>query len=256
MKPFRTELAQTLAHDEDRGGRRLSGVSPFPKTCFVLAFLVLTVSFPRYAALGCTLFALFPYVAAHMGGYSAASLLRKSALALPFVLCAGIANLFFDRTPLAFAGSVHLPGGVVSLWALVAKTLATTGLVLLLAESTSIAGISGALLRLRLPCVFVLQIQLLLRYLPITAEEARLIAHAYLLRNPGCRVIPVRDWGHVAGQLFVRCVFRADAVYQAMQCRLFHAGRPLSKGEAGTRDEWIACLTLFLLLLLFRSLLS
>lgn len=253
MKAFRAEMAQLFARDgEDGRNRRLAAVSPFPKTCFLLAFLVLVVSFPRHAACGCALFAVFPFAAAHLGGYSARGLLRRSLMALPFVLCAGLANLFFDRTPTVLFPGMSISGGVMSFAVLVCKTLASTGLVLLLASSTSPSGISGALLRLRLPCVFVLQIQLLLRYLPMTIVEARLVAHAYLLRNPGRSVIPMRDWGRVAGQLFVRCMVRADAVYHAMQCRLFHAGKPLPGNELGSLKEWGVCLVLLFILSVLR----
>ena len=204
----------------------------------MLGFLILTVSFGRRAWCGCTLFAVVPYLLARAGGVSPVVLLRRASLALPFVLCAGAANLFFDREPVAVGAGLTLPGGVVSFWVLIAKTLAATGMVLLLAAVTSISGISGALVRLRVPCILILQIQLLCRYLLLTAEEARNLCNACLLRNPGCRIVPVRDWGTLCGRLFLRSVERANAVYRAMQCRLFHAGEPFPPGETGTAGEW------------------
>ncbi|WP_294502957.1 energy-coupling factor transporter transmembrane protein EcfT [uncultured Victivallis sp.] len=231
-------------------------IAPLPKVCLVLGFLVLAVSFDRYDWLGCTLFAAVPFLLARIGGVSPLRLLRRTALALPFVLCAAAANLLFDRELVDFAGGATLPGGILSFWVLAAKTLATTGMVLLLAETTSATGISGALVRLHVPCILILQIQLLLRYLVLTAEEARNLANGYFLRNPECRIIPVRDWGMLCGRLFLRSVERAEAVYRAMQCRLFHAGKPLEAGEVGSFAEWGGCILLFGVLCLMRGTLS
>ena len=231
-------------------------VSPLPKVCFVLGFLILAVSYGRYDWFGCTVFAGVPFLLALFGRVSPLRLLSRTALALPFVLCAAAANLFFDREPVAVVFVGTLPGGVLSFWVLAAKTLATTGMVLLLAATTSISAISGALARLRVPCILILQIQFLCRYLVLTAEEARKLANGYFLRNPGCRIIPVRDWGMLCGRLFLRSVERADAVYRAMQCRLFHAGKPLEPGEAGSFAEWSICVLLFGVLCLARGGLS
>ncbi len=231
----------------------LRRVSPLPKVCFTLGFLILAVSFDRYAWVGCALFALVPFLIAWLGGLSVPAIFRRALVAFPFVLCAGVANLFFDRTPIKVAGGFSLSGGAVSLFVLIAKTLATVGIVLVLSATTSIQEISGACVRLRVPCILVLQIQLLFRYLLLVAEEARDLADAYFLRNPACRIVPVRDWGMLAGRLFLRSVARGNAVYRAMQCRLFNAGRPLAKSARGSFGEWSVCLPILGFFCLLRG---
>ena len=226
----------------------LSVLSPLPKVCFVLGFLILSVSFHRYDWLGSTVFAGVPFLLALSNGISPVKLLRGALPALPFVLCAGTANLFFDREAVESAAGLTLPGGLLSFWVLGCKTLAAAGMVLLLAATTTLSGISGALTRLHVPCILILQIQLLCRYLLLTAEEARNLANGYFLRNPRCRLLPVRDWGMLCGRLFLRSVERADAVYQAMQCRLFHAGDALPSGAGGSFGEWGICIFLFAIL--------
>ena len=212
-------------------------IAPLPKVCFVLGFLLLTVSFGHYSLAGAVLFALTPFLLAVRGGVPAGTLFRRALTALPFVLCAGIANLFFDRLPVSFYG-LAVPGGLLSLLVLTAKTLASVGMVLLLAATTSMQDIAGSLTRLHVPCLLILVLQLLYRYLFLLAEEAVNLRNAYFLRNPGCRVIPVREWGVLTGRLFIKSVERADAVYAAMQCRLFRAGAPLRAGRQGSRSEW------------------
>lgn len=229
---------------------RLSGLSPLPKVSFVLVFLVLTVSFGRYDCLGSSCFAPLPFLLAGFNGNSPVILLRRAALALPFVLCTGAANLFLDREPVALVAGTVAPGGMISLWVLLAKTLATTGMVLLLAMTTSISGICRALAGMHVPCLLILQLQLLCRYLVLTAREAENLANGYFLRAPGSRLIPVREWGMLFGRLFLRSVERSEAIYRAMQCRLFRADETLRTGESGTSAEWVITL-LFLAVLIF-----
>ncbi len=219
-------------------------IAPLPKVCFVLGFLLLTVSLGHYALTGAVLFALTPFLLAVPGGIPAGTLFRRALTALPFVLCAGIANLFFDRLPVSFYG-LAVPGGLLSLLVLTAKTLASVGMVLLLAATTSMQDIAGSLTRLHVPCLLILVLQLLYRYLFLLAEEAVNLRNAYFLRNPGCRVIPVREWGVLTGRLFIKSVERADAVYAAMQCRLFRAGAPLRAGRQGSWNEWAGFVLLF-----------
>ncbi len=236
------------------GGGWLSRVSPLPKVSLVVWFLVLTVSFGRYAWAGCVVFAALPLALAASGRLGVWRLFRRACLSLPLVLCAGLANVWYDREPVELACGVSVPGGVISLVVLCAKALATTGMVLVLSGTTTLSGISGALVRLRVPCLLVLQIQLLCRYLLLTAEEAQNLANAYRLRSPGRRSIPVGDWGMLCGRLFLRSVERANAVYRSMQCRLFRADRPLAASARGTVGEWLMCVVLALVLCVLRCL--
>lgn len=228
-------------------------ISALPRVCFVLGFLLLTVSFGKYDWLGCSLFAAAPFVLSSIAGVSPGSLIRKAAPALPFAACAGAANLFFDRTEIAVFTGISLPAGIISFWVLMAKTIAATVMVLLLAAVSSISGICGALAKLRVPCILTLQISLLFRYLELTAKEAGNITNAYFLRSPSSRIIPVYDWGKLCGRLFLRSLSRANAVYHAMQCRLFHAGAPLETCETGSKCEWFKYISLFTFFALLRG---
>lgn len=222
-------------------GGRFAALPALPKVCSVLGFAVLTVSFGRYAAPECTAVAVLPFLLSWGGGVPVGILLRRAAAVLPLVLCTGAADVFLDRAAVTVAGFWTLPGGWVSLWVLCAKALGTTGMVLLLAATTPLSAVSGALTRLGVPCLIVLQLQMLFRYLALTVSEAGRLADAYRLRNPAARGIPVRDWGMLFGRLFLRTVGRGDAVYRAMQCRLFRAGAPLPRGEFGSAGAWCVC---------------
>lgn len=190
---------------------------PVPEVLATLAFIFLTVSLRRHDWLGSAIFALAPFVPPrHVG-----TLFKRSLAALPFVLCAGAANCFYDRTPIDILGRATIPGGYVTLFALTARTFAAVGMLTRLTTIQGTSAVCDALRALRLPAILVLQVQLTSRYIGIIGEEARACHNAYMLRNPRHRVIPVADWGMLMGRLFLRCVRRAENIHSAMQCRLF-----------------------------------
>ncbi len=242
----------SLAGSEDSPLRRPAAL---PKVVFLLVFVVLTVSFGRYDWLGAVSFALLPLGLARAAGMPLGRLLGRMAAAWPFVLCAGIANCFFDRAPVEFLSGVTLPGGVISLVVLIGKTTAAIGMTLLLAASTPINEITAALAELRVPRILILQIQFTFRYLGVLVEEARNAVNAYRLRNPRCRRIPLGDWGVLVGRLFLRTLQRANAVHAAMQCRLFRLDAPLPRRKRGSRKEWFGVAIALAVLVTARCLL-
>jgi len=230
----------------------LNEFAPLPKMLLTVLFLFLTVSFQRYDWTGTLIFAGIPFGLAWITGHDAGRLFRRTLIALPFILCAGIANCFFDRSAVAMPFGGTMPGGFVSLFVLIFKTLATAGCVLLLSASTPMNDLSGAMASLHIPCVLILQIQLMFRYLGLVMTEAASMKTAYFLRNPECRHIPVQDWGHLTGHLFLRTVERSEAVYRAMQCRLFHAGTPLPRSRAASGPERMMAVSTAVLLIFLR----
>lgn len=224
-------------------------ISPLPKIVFLICFLILTVSFGRYDWMGCACFALLPLLFALIGRVPPWKLFVRMSAAWPFVLCAGIANCFFDRTPVEWLPGLVASGGIVSLAVLIAKTAAAIGMTLLLAATTPMNEITAALDKLRVPRILVLQLQFIFRYLGVLAEEARNVVNAYFLRNPYRKRIPFRDWGTLIGRLFLRTVRRADAIHAAMQCRLFRLDSPLPRIGGGTLSEWSGTVLLILLVL-------
>lgn len=246
------DLEKAIVAREDAARSEASAlhrISPLPKATFCLAFLILTVSFPRYDVVGSALFAAAPCLFALAGRLSLKKLCRRSLAALPFVFCAGIANCFFDSAQVEILPGAFMQGGAASLLVLTAKTFAAVGMALVLTATTQFSEIAGALHRLHAPCVLILQIQLSFRYLGLVLEEARNTTNAYFLRNPARRIVPLSDWGSLIGRLFLRTVERAESVWKAMQCRLFHAGRPLPAASGSSWREWIG--TVFAIIALF-----
>ena len=237
--PLDNAIAVLKTHQNALHGP-LGDVSPLAKILTACAYLVLAVSFRIHDIVGTTVFATLPFAFAAICRISPLFLLKRAALALPFILFAGLANCWYDRAAVAVLPGMALPGGIVALLTMICKTLGTVATIALLSATTSISDISKALSSLHVPCIIVLQIQLLFRYLLLSFEEARTVTTAYHLRAPSSRKIPLRNWGAIIARSFLRAAQRGDTIYLAMQCRLFDARRPLPKAKRPTPREWLA----------------
>ena len=249
--PLDNAIAVLKTHQNASHGP-LGDVSPLAKILTACAYLVLAVSFRMYDLVGTAIFAALPFVFAAICRISPLFLLKRSMLALPFILFAGLANCWYDRALVTVLPGMALPGGVVALLTMICKTLGTVATVTLLAATTSISNISAALSSLHIPCIIVLQIQLLFRYLLLSFEEARTITTAYHLRAPSSKKIPLKHWGAIIARTFLRAAQRGDTIYLVMQCRLFDARRPLPKAKRPTPREWFATILFIAALCGFR----
>ena len=141
------------------------------------------------------------------------------AALLPLLLAVGIANPFLDRAPLLRLGSVTLTGGVVSMLTLMCKGVFALQASYLLMATTKLEALCAALRRLHVPSLLVSLLLLTYRYISVLLEQAALLSDAYALRAPEQRGVHFRAWGSFLGQLLLRSMDRASALYQAMQLR-------------------------------------
>ncbi len=116
-------------------------LDPRAKLVTTVVFLVTVVSFGKYEVSALLPFFLFPVVLAAVGGLPAGYLVKKVLLVSPFALFVGIANPFFDRTPLVALGPVVLSGGWVSFAAILVRFALTVGAALVLIATTSFHGV-------------------------------------------------------------------------------------------------------------------
>jgi len=190
------------------------------KTFVALAFIVTVVSFPKYDLSGLLPLALYPVALVAAGGVPWAPLLRRMALAAPFVLMVGAFNPLLDRTPLAHVGPYAVSAGWVSFASIMARFALTAAAALVLVATTGFAQVCAALEGLGLPRVLAVQLLLVYRYVFVLVEEAVRMLRAHNLRSGGGRP-RLRVFGSLVGQLLLRTLDRADRVYRAMLCRGF-----------------------------------
>ena len=133
----------------------------------------------------------------------------------------GIANPLFDQAAVPIAPGLSIAAGWLSFLSIVLRFLLTTAAALLLVASTGMPAIAEALRQLRLPAVFVTQLQLLYRYLFLLGDEALRMERARDLRSCGRRGTGLWVGGTLLGALLLRTLARATRIHDAMLLRGF-----------------------------------
>lgn len=198
--------------------------------------------------------------------------LRRSALALPFVLAAlpvmftmpGPSLASFTLGPWTL--TISQPG-LERVISIALKSWISVQAAIILAATTSFPDILIALRALRVPRLLVSVFGLMWRYLFVLADEALRLMRARAARSgesgmPGARQGGSLVWrgrvtGGMAGSLFLRGIERSDRIYMAMLSRGYDGeirALPLPTLKPQQVFILIAALFLFLLLLAFAFL--
>lgn len=212
------QMIDTMANADQWVNR----LHPLVKLWVTVIYIGVTVSFPKYNLGGLLAMAVYPVIIFIAGGLRFFDGVRRVAVVLPFVCIIGIFNPFFDRKTAFEIGGLAVSCGVISMVNLMIKGVLTVFAAYLLVVSTTIEKICGALRQMRLPQIFVTQILLSYRYVFVLLSEAERITEAYSLRAPGQGGIHFKAWGPLAGQLLLRSMDRAEAVYESMCIRGYH----------------------------------
>ncbi|WP_298439290.1 cobalt ECF transporter T component CbiQ [Geobacter sp.] len=226
-------------------------LDPRAKVLATAVFIVVVVSFGRYAVAPLVPFFLFPAVVVARGNLPAGFLARKLLFVLPFVLLVGILNPLFDRETALTLGPLAISGGWVSFFSIVLRSILTVGSALVLIATTGFTGICLALERLGVPQPFVVQLLFLYRYIFVLTEEAVRTVRARELRSCGRRGKGVGAFAPLVGTLLLRTWDRAERIHLAMLCRgfrgEFHVRRAYRFGTAETLFTlgWVGVFILF-----------
>ena len=143
-------------------------------------------------------------------------LFSKFVLAFPFVFFIGLSNLIFDRQVLP---GTFVTTGMLSCISVILKTFLSVGLITVFVATTTREEILHMGRQFHLPEIFLLQLDLTLRYVGVLVEETGRMYRAYHLRQPNVKFIKLSDMGTFLGLLLLRTLDRAERVYQAMECR-------------------------------------
>lgn len=196
------------------------------KVLVTLLYLVSMLSLGRYEVSRLLPFAAFPLILAVQGGVPLGLLLRRAALALPFVVFVGIFNPLIDRSVHLTLGPLAITGGMLSFTSIMLRSLlaVTTGLALV--AVTGFDQICRALGRLGMPTALLVQLQFLYRYLFVLADEALRMLHARVQRCARSSRPSLGEYRALLGSLLLRTLDRAGRVHQAMLCRGFDGQMP------------------------------
>ena len=216
--------------------RRMNRIHPLVKFVVTVFYIAVTVSFGKYNLTGLLSMALYLIYLYGMGDLKLSETLYRLRVILPIVCVVGLFNPFFDREVLTTIGGFGISGGVISMITLMLKGIFSVLATYAMIATTGIEKLCYALRLLHIPKILVTQILLIYRYISVLLAEANRMVQAYSLRAPGQKGIHFKVWGSLAGQLLLRSMDRAQAVYESMCLRgytgeFYYAGRIRAKGS-------------------------
>ena len=199
----------------------IHALHPLIKLLVTLAYIIVVVSFPKYALSGLSVMVLYPILIFQASGIPVRTCFHKLRVVMPLVCAVGLLNPFFDRVPLLYLGNLAVSGGVISMITLMLKGIFSLMASFLLVATTKMDALCAALRKLHIPSILVTLLLLTYRYIAVMIEEISIMTDAYHLRAPGQKGIHISAWGSFLGQLLLRSMDRADELYQSMQLRGF-----------------------------------
>ena len=191
------------------------------KLLVTVFYIVTVVSYPKYDLSGLMVMVLYPVVLFQAAGIPVSLCFRKLRIVLPLVCAVGLVNPFLDHTPLIRLGTLTVTGGVVSMTTLMLKGVFSLMASFLLIATTSIDTLCAALRMLHVPDILTTLLLLTYRYIGVMLEEVSIMTEGYALRAPGQKGIHISAWGSFLGQLLLRSMDRAEALYHSMLLRGF-----------------------------------
>ena len=200
----------------------IHALHPAAKLLVTVAYILVTLSFPKYDLSGLVPMLLWPILLFQLSGIEVRSCFYKLRIVLPLVMAVGLFNPFFDKTIVLRLGSVAVSGGVVSMLTLMLKGLYCLMASFLLMATTPIDLLCAALRQLNVPKLLVTLLLLTYRYVGVMTEELAIMTDAYHLRAPGQKGIHISAWGSFLGQLLLRSMDRAQELYSSMLLRGYH----------------------------------
>ncbi len=244
------------------GERYLAGESALhrldarTKVVGTLAFIFAATLTPNGHWPAFAMLALVLALAVALGRLPPLLVLRRSALALPFLLVA-VPLLFTkegDEIFTVFAWQAT-DSGLAALGTVLAKSLLSVGAAVILTATTPPLDLLRALRGLRVPRIIVATVLFMYRYLFVIGEEAMRLMRARDSRSArvgrqsgGSLTWRAKVLGNMVGSLFLRSYERSERIYDAMTARGFRGELRFLSTGAMARTDWLLLALLALLL--------
>ena len=210
-----------------------SPVHRFSALCKLLTtviYILILMSFGKYDLTGVLCMAVYPLIAYPLSRIKITTGLRKMLPVMPLVAFVGIFNPLLDRQLIQIAG-MTVRGGWVSFLVLLVKGILVLLASFLLAATTKMDAIGNALRKLHIPQIMVTMLLLTYRYISLLIEEVAVMTTAYHLRAPNQKGIHISAWGSFFGQLLLRTMDKAKALYLSMELRGYNGEFPLVRTQ-------------------------
>jgi cobalt/nickel transport system permease protein len=202
------------------GDSPIHRLDPSAKVLTTLVFVLVVVSFDKYAISGLLPFFLYPVLLIGLGNLPFFYFVRKLLLVSPFVLCIAIFNPLLDRGIILQLGPLTISGGWLSFLSMLLRFTLSVSAALLLIATTGFPAICQALNRMGAPRILTVQLLFLYRYLFVLTEESIRMLRAHSLKSFGKKV-QLTVFKQLLGNLLLRTLARAQRIHLAMLSRSF-----------------------------------
>lgn len=222
MSDIRSKLSKFYSLEQlSAGNSVMHRLHPLTKILMTFTFLLCVMSMQRDAVTQLTPFLFYPIIAIGISEIPYAMVFRRTWIAMPFCLFAGITNLIANQTVVLQLYGISITAGMLSLISILLRTFLCVTAVLILIATTPFSLFTEQMRFMHIPWLLVALIEMVYRYLSVLSEEASSMVIAYQLRSPGAQRPDMRHFGSFVGMLLLRSFDRAERIYQAMQCRLY-----------------------------------
>lgn len=220
MADMRSKIQEIYALEQlAAGSTPVHRLHPGAKLLVTFVYIVTVVSFDRFQLRQLVPFLFYPAILMSLSDTPWGLVLRRVALALPFVLLAGLSNLLLERSPVLHLGALVITSGMISFLGILLRTFLTVFALALLMAVTPLLELTVALRRIHVPELLITLFEMTYRYIGVLIGETASMTTAYHLRHRTAKGLELRHMGSFVGSLLLRSVDRATRVYGAMKCR-------------------------------------
>lgn len=194
----------------------IRNLSPLSKLFVTVLYLLVVISTNKYDLMSALVLVVYPTIMYTLAKIPVSTCFYKLRYALPLVMMVGIFNPMLDKQIIDVYG---LSGGVLSMITLMLKGIYCLMASFILITTTPIEELCFALRRLHFPKFLTSLLLLTYRYVGILLQEVSIMSVSYKLRAPNQNGIHISVWGTFLGQLILRTMDRANALYDSMELR-------------------------------------
>jgi cobalt/nickel transport system permease protein len=224
------------------GAGRLDDVAAHCKLVASILFIAAVIATPREQWWAFALHAMILAGVAVYAGISPLRLTRRLTIELPFIAFACLMPLLGRPPRVEVLGLALSRPGLWAAWGIIAKGTLGVATTIVLAYTTPVPQLIGALERLRVPRTLTSIMAFMIRYGEVMTDEMQRMRIARESRGARARWLwQARATASSAGALFVRSYERGERVYLAMESRGYAGSMP-SFASSKLPVRWLACL--------------
>ena len=124
---------------------------PAAKLTATAVYILCVASMGRYSFFAMTPYVFYPCIVLALAELPFGMVFRRTLIALPFCLFAGISNLIFDRSVAFWLDGIPITGGMLSVFTILLRALLCVSAVLILVAVTPLSALTGELRCLHVP---------------------------------------------------------------------------------------------------------